>query len=148
MEFLDSLQFWHWFILAIILIASETLGSGGFLIGIAIAAILTGILDWFAPGLSWQLKLAVFAFLAVVLTFIYWRFLKPFNQRTDNPDINDRVAQLVGRILVLQESLPAGPGRLQIGDTLWRVETDSELARGTKVVISGSRGMVLLLTTK
>jgi len=59
------------------------------------------------------------------------------------PLLNDRAAQLIGRRVVLEESLIAGQGRIKVGDTLWKASADTQLDAGTTVEIYASEGMML-----
>ena len=38
-EFFEAMQFWHWILLAIVLIAGEALGAAGFLLGAVMASL-------------------------------------------------------------------------------------------------------------
>ncbi|WP_028116452.1 NfeD family protein [Ferrimonas senticii] len=137
---------WHWLVLALLLLALEALGAGGFVLGAALAAGLMALLLWLLPELSWASQLILFAVAAVAFSVAYWRFFRGFNQRTEQPQLNDRAAQLVGRRITLAEPLPVGDSRLQLGDTLWRVRSEQAIAAGTAVTIHGSDGMVLLIS--
>ncbi|MBY6187894.1 NfeD family protein [Marinobacter hydrocarbonoclasticus] len=145
MAVLESLQAWHWLVLGLVLLGLEALGSGGFLLGAAAAGILLSLLLWIWPELSWSSQLMIFAVSAVVFTVIYWRGFRRFNQASEQPTLNDRAAQLVGRSWVLAQDLPAGESKVQVGDTLWRVRCEQPLSVGTRVQVSGSDGMTLLL---
>ena len=41
--------------------------------------------------------------------------------------------------------MTGGQGKMQVGDTLWRVESETNLSIGTQVKVIGSREMVLLI---
>lgn len=148
MEFFEALLPWHWIILALVLFAAEALGASGFLIGAAFASLLQGILLFLLPDISWQLQLTMFSFSAIVFSIIYWRYFRAYNQRTDHPMLNDRAAQLIGRTITLDKAIANGEGRIQIGDTSWRVRSDSDLAAGAKVKVVSTEDMVLELAEK
>lgn len=134
---------WHWLTLAIVLLILEVLGTGGFLLGIAVAAFgMSGVvaLDLFP---EWQHQLLVFSLLAVVFTLLYWKVFRGFNDKSSEPLLNDRAAQLIGRRLILEDALVGGQGRIRVGDTLWKAEAEEELEAGAKVEIFGSEGMTL-----
>jgi membrane protein implicated in regulation of membrane protease activity len=38
-----------------------------------------------------------------------------------------------------------GQGKIQVGDTLWRVESATNLPVGTQIKVTGHRDMVLLI---
>ena len=60
------LVFWHWWILAAILLIGEMLSFTSFLLWISFAAIITGIVSWLAPTIDWQWQLVLFAILAII----------------------------------------------------------------------------------
>lgn len=145
MEFFSELNAWHWLILGVILLAFEVLGSAGFLLGLALAALLQALLLVMMPEMNWKIQLLVYAFTAVLLSVLYWKVFRPFNTRSDEPLLNDRAGQLVGRQLVLNESIVNGLGRIQIGDTLWKVNAEGDIAAGTKVTVVSNQGMTLFV---
>lgn len=140
---LDSLTTWHWLILAVVLLIFEALGTSGFLIGIAAAAFLMAGVVAMDIVQAWQYQLLWFSLMALVLTLLYWKVFKGFNNRSAEPLLNDRAAQLIGRRVVLEESLIAGQGRIKVGDTLWKASADTQLNAGTTVEIYASEGMML-----
>lgn len=140
---LDSLTTWHWLILAVVLLIFEALGTSGFLIGIAAAAFLMAAAVAMDAVQAWQYQLLWFSLLALVLTLVYWKVFKGFNNRSAEPLLNDRAAQLIGRRVVLEESLIAGQGRIKVGDTLWKASAETQLEAGTTVEVYGSDGMML-----
>ena len=144
---MESLVFypWYWLVLGFALIALESLGAGGFLLGGALAGVLMGLLTWLKGDLHWSTQVITFGFLTVIFTLLYWRFFKRFNQKTDNPVLNNRAAQLHGRTLTLEIDLPEREGRIQIGDTLWKVKSNQALKKGSHVIIHDSDDTTLLI---
>lgn len=139
----DAITTWHWLTLAVVLLILEVLGTSGFLLGIAVAALAMAgavALD-FTP--AWQHQLLLFSLLAVIFTLLYWKVFRRFNDQSAEPLLNDRAAQLIGRRLVLDDTLVGGQGRVRIGDTLWKAEADQELTAGTSVEVWASEGMTL-----
>jgi membrane protein implicated in regulation of membrane protease activity len=63
---------------------------------------------------------------------------------TDQPALNRRAQQLVGRVVPLMDAIVDGHGRVQIADAFWDVE-GPDLPTGTRVRIVGARGMTLLV---
>lgn len=145
MELLNEISFWHWIILGIALLAFEALGAGGFMLGASLAAFAVSVLSLIFPSLSWQWQLSIFSFLAVLGTWAYWKRFKQYNQATDSPELNDRARQLVGRSVKLREPISDGFGRVQIGDTYWKVRSDQDLPKNSSVKIIDSEGMTLIV---
>ena len=144
-EFFEAMQFWHWIILAIVLIAGEALGAAGFLLGAVMAALEVALISYIWPDLTWQQQLSLFAVLALLCSVWFWYRFKSFSQATDLPKLNNRAAQLIGREFALTQEMTGGQGKMQVGDTLWRVESEINLPIGTQVKVIGSREMVLLI---
>lgn len=143
MEFLSQLESWHWLTLGLVLLGLEALGIGGFLIGAGVAALLQALTLWVWPSMSWQLQWSVFALDSVVLSFLYWKYFKNFNQTTDHEAINDRASQMIGHRTVLAEDLPAGQNKLQFGDTYWKVHCKHALKSGDSIEVVSGSGMLL-----
>ena len=143
MTWIATFQPWHWLVAGIILLGLETLGIGGFLIGTAIACFVQSLIVFFAPDLHWAFQIVVFAVNSIVFTFLYWKVFKPFNTKTDQPTLNDRAAQMIGRKTVIDADMPHGEGKIMFGDTYWRVQSESPLQNGDAVTVTGAEGMIL-----
>jgi len=90
---------------------------------------------------GWWLLLAGFAsIIADVLIDVIWAH--PAVMKTDEPDLNQRAVQLVGRVLVLAEAIEGGRGRVRVGDTLWQVE-GPDLPRGSEVKVAAAKATLL-----
>ena len=145
METFIEINAYHWLALGLILFAAEALGVAGFLLGAAAAALVIGLLTLLVPELGLAAQLSLYAGVAITATFLY---LKVFRQeQVENPDpLNRRAEQLIGHEFDLTQALPHGESRIQIGDTFWRVESDTSLAEGTRVKVAAADAMSLRLT--
>ena len=54
---------------------------------------------------------------------------------TDQPLLNRRGEQMIGRTATLMEPIRDGRGRIQLGDTLWKVQ-GPDLPPGTRVRVT------------
>ncbi|GGK79194.1 NfeD family protein [Amphritea balenae] len=142
-EWFSELTQWHWLTLGVVLLILEIIGASGFLIGLAVASFVLAGIAALELIVSWQYQLLCFAALGMIFTVLYWRIFRRFNTQSDEPLMNDRAAQLIGRRLRLDSTLENGQGRVQIGDTFWKVEADDELATGTRIEIYDCEGMTL-----
>ena len=145
MESLLSLTVYHWFALGLLLFAAEALGAAGFLLGAAAAALATGIVVWFVPEMAAGSQLTLFAIGSVLATYLYFKVFR--QAQDDEPDlsINQRTASLLGHRFELTDTLETGTGRVQIGDTFWRVECDRPIGAGTRVEVVSTEGMSIRL---
>lgn len=144
-EFFTNLQAWHWLTLGIFVLILELLGAGGFLLGIGVAALVVSALMAVVPGLDWHWQFLLFAILSVVVTVIYWKKFRHFNEKTQQPLLNARVQRLIGRKVPLLTPLANGTGKIQIEDALWTVSCSQDLPKGAIVTITGAEGMTLLV---
>ncbi|WP_067865831.1 NfeD family protein [Neptuniibacter marinus] len=142
-EQLETLSYWHWIILGLLLLAGEALGAAGFLIGLAISAFIVGALLAIDLVHDWQIQFLLFALFSVLASIVFWKFFRSQNTTDEAVNINNRAAQLIGRKLTLQADIDNGQGKIQIGDTLWKVEAEGELKAGTLIEVYASEGMVL-----
>lgn len=139
---LSELGPWNWMVLGFALLALEILVPGVFLLWIGIAAILTGALSlqlWEWGFWTWQVQVLVFLGLALVSAFAGKKIMRGAEQETDEPLLNRRAEQMVGRTATLAEPIAEGVGRVKLGDTVWRV-FGPDLPAGTRVRIVAARG--------
>lgn len=144
MEWLESLDVhWWWLALGLLLAIAEMVIPGVFLIWLAGAAILTGLLAWVVP-IGVPLQIAIFAALAIVSVFIGKRYLAANPITPADPKMNDRGARLLGEMVTITQAIDGGSGRARHGDSEWLVKgPDAE--PGTRMRISGHDGSVLLV---
>jgi hypothetical protein len=135
---------WAWFVAAAILLLFELVSPGVFFMWLAIAAVLTGIVD-IMFDLPWQAELLLFAALSAVAVFGGRRFYKgPGMEPADNPYLNRRQMGYVGRTFTLKEPVVDGRGRLTIEDTVWEIE-GPDIPSGTRIKVTAVRGMSLIV---
>ena len=145
LNFLESITTWHWLILGVLLIAGEALGAAGFMLGIAASAFIISALLALGILHDWQHQLLLFALFSVVSSIVIWKFFRSNHQADDASKINDRASQHIGKRLTLENDILNREGRIQIGDTLWKVEVDQDLEAGCQIEVIGSHGMVLTI---
>jgi membrane protein implicated in regulation of membrane protease activity len=144
METLNSLEpHWAWLALGLVLAAAEMAIPGVFLIWMAGAAILTGLVSWVLPiGIAWQIVL--FAVLAIVSVFLGRRWLSSHPVISADPMMNDRGARSVGETVMVTQAIEAGSGRVRLGDSEWMAK-GPDAAAGTRMRVAGHQGSVLLV---
>lgn len=138
-----SNAYWIWLIAAGIMLAIELAVPGVFFLWLALAAATVGAVAFLWP-LDWMVSAPLFAALALV--YVY--FGRPFYGRksvTDQPNLNQRQYNYVGRTYVLATPLLNGEGKLTIEDTVWDV-IGPDMPAGSHVKITGIEGMKLRIT--
>ncbi|OUR72053.1 hypothetical protein A9Q78_08035 [Methylophaga sp. 41_12_T18] len=135
------LDFWHWWIIAVALVIIEILAPTFFALWIAIAAFLTGLVLFIMPDLQWQYQVFLFAILSV-LSILAWRRYYTSNPiATDQPTLNRRGEQYIGRIITLKIPIEDGIGKIKVDDSTWKIEGE-DCPVGTKVKIVGVDNVV------
>ncbi len=139
--YLAGLGAWNWIILGCVLLAAEIVAPGVFLLWIGVAALLTGTISLQLAGAafwSWQVQVLLFLVLSVVSVLLGRRWFAGREVESDQPLLNRREAQLLGRTATLEENIVNGRGRIRIGDTLWLVK-GPDLPAGTRVRVADAR---------
>jgi len=141
-NWLFNLTHWHWWILAIVLLVVETIAPGAWFLWFAVSAAVTGIVLLIFSGLQWEYQFLFFAVTAVV-TVLAWRRYQKLNPVTsDQPSLNRRGEQYIGRRFTLTEPIVNGVGKIKVDDSTWRIQGADQLS-GTTVSIVGVDGVVL-----
>ncbi len=133
-----------WWILALLLIASEVLLPGYFLLWIGIAAAAMGVLVWLLPPLGLLLQAVLFALLAFAACVLYARLLRPRLERREpgSERLNRRGEQMIGQRYELVEPIVNGRGKARVGDGQWLV-SGPDLPRGATVEVLAVEGTTL-----
>ena len=132
-----------WWLLGLLLIASEMLTPGYFLLWIGLAAGVMGLLTWLFPGMGFIVQTVVFTILAIGICTFYWKVIRPrAEKRDDQPLLNHRSAQLIGQTYQVSDAIVHGRGKVRINDSVWLAEgVDS--AVGESVVVVAVNGTTL-----
>ena len=84
----------------------------------------------------WLVGAGAAMLVADVLIDFVWAH--PSISKSDQPDLNRRAEQLIGRVLLLEEAIEGGRGKVRVGDTLWLAE-GADLPTGTRVKVTSVR---------
>jgi inner membrane protein len=141
-EYFSTLLFWHWWVLALVLIGIEMLAPGFFLMWIGGAAAVTGLATLIIPALPWEAQFVIFGVLAVASVVGARFYIKRNPIETSDATLNRRGAQYIGRTFSLEEAIVNGAGRVRVGDSVWRAE-GPDLPAGDKVKVTGVSGAAL-----
>jgi membrane protein implicated in regulation of membrane protease activity len=144
MDWFDGLAaHWVWLTLGLVLAGLEMLVPGVYLIWLAAAAIITGVLTA-TLDLSLPVQVIDFVFLSLIIAFSAKRFLRDRPIASSDPLMNRRGARLVGETAVVVLAIEHGSGRVKLGDSEW-IARGPDAAAGERVRISGSEGAILLV---
>ncbi|TPL04716.1 MULTISPECIES: NfeD family protein [unclassified Mesorhizobium] len=141
---------WNWMVLGFVLLVMEIVAPGVFMLWIGIAALIVGAVSlaiWDAAFWTWQVQVLAFLILSLISAFIGKKLVGGRHGDADQPLLNRRGAQMVGKLATLAEPIKDGRGRIKLGDTLWRV-AGPDLPAGTRVRVTGAADSDLELTVE
>ena len=132
-----------WFVAAVALLVLETVVPGVHFLWFGVAAALTGGIALVAP-MAWQWQLVVFSLLSILTVFLVRRSGGAGNAVSDQPVLNIRGAQYIGRVVTVEEAIRNGRGKVRVGDTIWAAQGE-DAESGAKVEVTGVNGTVLVV---
>lgn len=132
---------WAWLVFAALLGMAEVVIPGVFLIWIAIAAALTGLVALVVP-IGLPLQLLLFAALSPIAVWGGRRWYVDHPVASADPLLNDRTARLIGQAVTVVEPISGGEGRVKVGDSVWSAHGPDAPA-GARVRVIGAEGAVL-----
>ncbi len=137
--------FWHWWVVATAVLLLETVTGTFYLLWISFAAAIVGLVLLLIPSLGGEVQLMLFAVLSMVSVVGWhrWRLKQP-EQVTDQPKLNRRGEQYVGRQFTLDAAIVNGEGKLRVDDTSWRVH-GPDLPAGRTVRVVRADGATLVV---
>jgi len=141
-ELLQHPTFWDWLGLGTLLLILEVFGAGGYLLWIGLTAAAVGVLTFLIPSLSPEVQFLLFGLLSI-LTVLYWRRRqRNAISASDEPNLNLRGQELIGRTFVVHQAIVGGRGKIKVGDGFWIV-TGADAPVGSTVRVVGQNGTVL-----
>lgn len=141
-ELLENLTNWHWFILAVILFVMEVFAPGAVFMWVAIAAAIMGLVVSLFTGITWEYQLLMFSILSVASLFAWRKVVARNPVETDQPQLNRRGMQYVGRTFTLEEPIVNRQGRIRVDDTTWKIQGD-DCDVGSTVKVIKVEGAIL-----
>jgi inner membrane protein len=134
---------WLWMIGGVVLLATEILVPGVYLVWFGIAAVVTGIFAlMFGIGTAGQL--ALFALYAVLAVMVGRRFYGVKTTDTLDPLLNNRAGRLVGRRVLVVQAVDEDGGRVRVGDSEWSAR-GGPAGPGERVRVTGIEGNCLMV---
>lgn len=141
-DYLQHLSFWDWLAFGSLLLILEVFGVGGYLLWTGVAAAIVGALLYLFPALPWAWQLLLFGSLSILTAVFWWRRQRVAAKPSDQPGLNRRGSEFVGRQFVLHEAIVGGRGKIKAGDGLWLV-SGPDLPAGAQVRVIGQDGVLL-----
>lgn len=127
-----------WVILGIVLLISEMIAPGAYLMFLGGAAVLTGLIG-FALPLPFALELLIFAVASIASVYVAKRWFDVYPILSSAPLLNARIAQMIGQTVEVVEPIEGGAGRVKVGDSVWSA-SGPDAVIGARMKIVGAEG--------
>ena len=141
-NFFASIDYWHWWILAGVLLIIEVAAPSFFFLWLSVAAGITGLALLAVPDLGWEYQILLFSGLSIVSLTLFKRYQRAHPVTTDQPALNRRGEQYIGRTFTLAEPISNHTGVIRVDDSTWRI-TGADLPSGTTITVVGVDGVIL-----
>lgn len=131
-----------WAALAVVLFAAEALAPGAFMLWMGLAATVVFLAVWAIGDMPVLVQVVLFVVLSFVSIQIYRTWFRKRARPSDQPLLNRRAEQLVGRVVLLDQAIVNGNGRAKVDDAFWAV-TGVDSPAGSSVRVVAVDGMTL-----
>jgi len=145
MDWINDIIYWHWLILAVVLIILEILMPGGaYFLWMGVSAAIVGGAMFVFPQMPILVQVLIFAVLSVITVVMYKSYRKKNPLVTDEPALNRRGEQYIGRSFTLKEPIVNGEGKIIVDDTTWKI-TGRDIDAGETVRVVAVEGSTLVV---
>lgn len=142
MDWLTTLDdHWWWLVFAALLGIGEVIVPGVFLIWVALAAAVTGLIALALP-MPIAIQFLLFAGLCLVAVWGGRRWYATNPVDSQDPLLNDRTARLIGEIVIVVEAIEGTRGRVKVGDSVWSC-SGPDAPAGSRVRVVGAEASIL-----
>lgn len=146
--FFEGLTVWHWVGLGIVLMTIEVAVGTFDLLWVSIGAFLTALFALIVPlpAGGWQGQMVFFGIVAIAFVISGRTLFKGLRYRaTSHPNLNDRLANMVGQSGEAFTNFDQRQGKVKVGDTVWlaKQSDDTVIVEGDRIVITGSESGLL-----
>lgn len=147
MQHLMALTYWHWFAISVLFLIIELLvSSGGFLLWLAMCALIIGVVLYVSPEIALAYQLLAFSIFGIAASIWWWNYAQRRSSQTpEEPTQIVQAKSYVGKAFTLEKPVINSVGTLRIDDVTWHISGPPKLASGTKVQVIGTKGSVLLV---
>ena len=143
MEFFTQIDHWTWWVIGVVLIVLEMFAPAAFFLWMGISAIITGAFLWVFPSMEWTVQLVIFSIQSILSIIVWRKFFYHISVDSDQPLLNKRAQQFIGRTFTLEADMVNGVGKIKIDDSNWRVLAEEDYLAQSKVTVIGEDGINL-----
>ncbi|MEI6091952.1 MAG: NfeD family protein [bacterium] len=132
----------YWIIAGLLMLLLELIIPGVVIGFFGAGALLAGLIGWIFD-IPWQAEVIIFLVSSLLMIqFMRKYIIKKFNKK----DLSGEIEDIIGAEAVVAVKItPQEPGKVQFRSSLWKAESDEEIAPETRVRIIGKRSIVLIV---
>ncbi len=146
MAWLEHIVFWHWWILAGLLLILELTAPAFFFLWLGMAAAAVGLILLVFPSIGLETQLVLFAMTSIAAVLAWRKYRESRPVTSDQPNLNRRGHQYIGRVFSLDEPITNGVGKVTVDDSTWKVK-GPDLPAGTHIKVTGVEGVIFKVET-
>ncbi len=139
-QWLEHVVFWHWLILAGLLLILELTAPAFFFLWLGIAAAAVGLILLVFPSIPIETQLVLFGITSIVAVLAWRKYRESRPLSTDQPNLNRRGHQYIGRKFSLDTPIINGMGKVTVDDSTWRVK-GPDMPAGTVIRVTDVDGV-------
>lgn len=144
-----EIQFWHWVVFGVLLVLSEIALTTFFILWFGVAAIIVGVILFFAPDLSLSWQIFIWTVLSSFLALAWFKYLKPLSiDRTKAGLSREAIVGEVGQVISVPNEDRRGRMRFPapiLGADEWQIISSDTLAEGDRVRVKDVSGNSLIV---
>lgn len=140
-------EFWHWLVLGVMLIMIELVIPAAYFLGLGAAALLLGTFLSFGPQMSLEAQILIFSGLSLISIVLAKRYFKARPIESDQPLLNRRGHQYVGRNFTLEDAIVNGQGKIRVDDSTWKI-VGADCDAGSVITVTGVDGVLLKVSLR
>lgn len=141
---LEHVVFWHWWILAGLLLILELTAPAFFFLWLGIAAAAVGLILLVFPSIGIETQLVLFGITSIMAVIVWKKYREARPLKSDQPNLNRRGHQYIGRIFSLDHPIDNGVGKVTVDDSTWKIKGPN-LPAGTHIKVTGVEGTVFIV---
>lgn len=147
-----QLLWWYWIAFGLLLILAEIFLVSFTIFWFGLAAIVVGLLLWFAPGIAMSWQLLGWALFSIGFAVLWFRYFKPtMRDRTKAGISKEAVQGETGLVVRLAQENQRGLVRFAmplLGDDEWEFFCNDPLSIGDRVIVIDVSGNTLVVNKK
>lgn len=110
-EYLQTLNQYHWLTFACVIIMLEIFGAGGFMLGFSLAGFVVFI-TMSIVTITWQVQLMIFSAISIIASIAWYQYqFKHDVIDEESTTLNKKENQFIGEKITLEEDINVGKGR-------------------------------------